>query len=883
MADIIRTRRDTAANWAGINPILGLGERGHERDTGLSKTGDGSKRWNDLDYESGGIGSARPVNVFPTRAAFLAARIPASLDVVAYLDGDQQIDMVRDPSGLAATTADGSKWNPVGPVASLRAFGMSAAAADNGPAWQAAVTWNGQAPGRRLVDYSGATYEIASGAYTQEDVDIEGDFLIYAKMNSEVLKCEAAVEEFVPLTADYVPGSIDLAVSMTTPLRAGRWVKILSNAINPNSRDAGPKTIGQKAVRSGRWIKVGNSSTTSIVKLVQPLQKVTAIDPAAAGTGDRIACWTTAMGARLAVPVDHRCRLRGFRVTYEPGHEGDGWGGHSLSINGYTDFEARNISQDFGYGPALSMATVNARTYDCDFRNLISNPAGGQLGYGIHDNGHGNKHYGLTGSNCRHVYTTSQMTSIGNVTVPAQVWRQGSTTDCQVIGANAQGGLYNGDEIVGVLDTHNGAEGIEFIGCTVTGAQRAMTSRGQNIRIKDFTTRQCGMSVLVFTGQSADDGYPLSAGKLVEDFGSIAIDGLDAEAFDQPLEAWTATMTVRNARIRSSEIQVFGGSGRMYLGGNIDVQIDTLDGAYPVWRGPDGKRAVFSPRSNLAFDRGLIGVPIIHVLPGCSVKIDARIPDGTGTPSKLMEPSREDTVLDDVGRLIVEGTIDIALPADGVLWPAEADVECRGDGLIRWSLEAGGSYATSAANVAAKPVRVLSDDGSIWWDRATKQLPGERVIFASGNLGVTHSAASENTNIYSPPVAAIQPYLVAGDVVTYELIGKKVGGGGTCVLTIRSGGSFNDSYTLPAETCFFRLTAVINITSTTAQECLFEWQVGTNAADPDATRTHIRSRELNLASASTLFQVGAAAVAGSDVITLVGIKVKSTAGGGKLS
>ena len=46
----IRLRRDTAVNWSGTNPILGLGEPGFETDTNLLKIGNNSSGWNDLNY-----------------------------------------------------------------------------------------------------------------------------------------------------------------------------------------------------------------------------------------------------------------------------------------------------------------------------------------------------------------------------------------------------------------------------------------------------------------------------------------------------------------------------------------------------------------------------------------------------------------------------------------------------------------------------------------------------------------------------------------------------------------------------------------------------------------------------------------------------------------
>lgn len=49
----IQLRRDTAANWTSVNPILAQGEEGLETDTRLKKMGDGVTAWNSLSYNSG--------------------------------------------------------------------------------------------------------------------------------------------------------------------------------------------------------------------------------------------------------------------------------------------------------------------------------------------------------------------------------------------------------------------------------------------------------------------------------------------------------------------------------------------------------------------------------------------------------------------------------------------------------------------------------------------------------------------------------------------------------------------------------------------------------------------------------------------------------------
>lgn len=45
-----RSQRGTPERWALVNPVLGEGEPGYERGTGLMKWGDGVTPWNDLDY-----------------------------------------------------------------------------------------------------------------------------------------------------------------------------------------------------------------------------------------------------------------------------------------------------------------------------------------------------------------------------------------------------------------------------------------------------------------------------------------------------------------------------------------------------------------------------------------------------------------------------------------------------------------------------------------------------------------------------------------------------------------------------------------------------------------------------------------------------------------
>jgi len=50
MASLLQLRRDTAANWISINPILAQGELGLDLTNNDFKIGDGIKHWNDLSF-----------------------------------------------------------------------------------------------------------------------------------------------------------------------------------------------------------------------------------------------------------------------------------------------------------------------------------------------------------------------------------------------------------------------------------------------------------------------------------------------------------------------------------------------------------------------------------------------------------------------------------------------------------------------------------------------------------------------------------------------------------------------------------------------------------------------------------------------------------------
>jgi hypothetical protein len=124
MADTIKQRRGTAAQWTSANPILALGEVGWETDTRKGKLGNGIAAWNSLDYiagaEGGGSGTITSVNGDDGPSVVLTA---ADVGAVATVNGDAGPNVVVTPNMIGAIeTVNGES----GPEVTLSAADVGA-------------------------------------------------------------------------------------------------------------------------------------------------------------------------------------------------------------------------------------------------------------------------------------------------------------------------------------------------------------------------------------------------------------------------------------------------------------------------------------------------------------------------------------------------------------------------------------------------------------------------------------------------------------------------------------------------------------------------------------------------------------------------------------
>jgi len=91
-------RRDTAATWAAVNPVLGPGEPALEIDTMLVKYGDGVSEWNSLPYAS--------IDLPAVVAAYADGEVPSAftLSIVDSPDGPAWLEAIgAQPASLALT------------------------------------------------------------------------------------------------------------------------------------------------------------------------------------------------------------------------------------------------------------------------------------------------------------------------------------------------------------------------------------------------------------------------------------------------------------------------------------------------------------------------------------------------------------------------------------------------------------------------------------------------------------------------------------------------------------------------------------------------------------------------------------------------------------
>jgi len=308
---------------------------------------------------------------------------------------------------------------------------------------------------------------------------------------------------------------IDVNALSTAPAK-GTIIKIVSNAIDLYHNDSGTDTT---QYRTGEWFITGPSSTTTQIKLKSPLRYTVGVSTTDVNPGDepKIDSYTTAMVARVIIPVERKIVWSGGEIAYEDGHDGDSWNANCFNVTGYigsliTDL---TISRCYAHGVSFN-GCVDSIITNSIFRDHTNNTSQSQFGYGIDDTGSLRTQISNCNfSACRHGQTTTgrkvAVVASGSVTSNqiSNFIQQGVTDGGLVSDCTGQG------DIESVFDTHQDAHNYTFTNCVVNGGEIGFSARGQNINFVGCVANNCARGFKFFTRDDTSHTNPdgFSAGK----------------------------------------------------------------------------------------------------------------------------------------------------------------------------------------------------------------------------------------------------------------------------------------------------------------------------------------------------------------------------------
>ncbi len=114
---VIKLRRDTAANWDSVNPVLASGEMGVETDTGLHKFGNGTANWGALSYAAATrvlqqVKNATGSSIAKGAVVYISGATGGDA-LISLADADSEATSSKTLGFLASAIADGAYGNVI--------------------------------------------------------------------------------------------------------------------------------------------------------------------------------------------------------------------------------------------------------------------------------------------------------------------------------------------------------------------------------------------------------------------------------------------------------------------------------------------------------------------------------------------------------------------------------------------------------------------------------------------------------------------------------------------------------------------------------------------------------------------------------------------------
>ena len=391
---------------------------------------------------------------------------------------------------------------------------------------------------------------------------------------------------------------INVAALPTAPAK-GTFIKIVSNAIDLYNNDSGSSTTYSGTnrdfqYRTGEWFATGSNSTTTQIVLKYPLRYTVGVDTTSvAGNEPRIDSYTTAMVARIIIPVERKITWSGGEIAYEEGHDADPWDANCFDINGFIGSRITDLTISRCYAHGVDFhGCVDSLITGSTFRNFTNNTSQRQWGYGINDTGSLRTQI----SNCNFSNVRHGQTTTGRASEPVasgatlQEWmirrflETGATDGGLVSDCTGQGDTNT------VFDTHQDAHNYTFSNCIVNGGEQAFSARGQNINFIGCVANNCDIGFIFFThkdyGHNDPDGY--SAGK-PEGFTTGSIRNCISKSLFKNRVTDCREVLIENCKFEVASNQILQiDSSLVKIGGNNSFKVSSLDNSTQLIQTNDG-------------------------------------------------------------------------------------------------------------------------------------------------------------------------------------------------------------------------------------------------------------------------------------------------------
>ncbi|WP_313349089.1 glycosyl hydrolase family 28-related protein [Paracoccus sp. (in: a-proteobacteria)] len=505
-----------------------------------------------------------PFTPFSSRGDAQATVIPAPLDTITITDPIYgALQYISDASGTALTTGDGRTWSPLGDAQPAH-WGATGGETDSAPLFQLMLDWLSPDPNRKLVDKFVGTRYFRTQLNTTGNVVWDAGVAKYIQAHDGrfISGNGNSAPDIVAISADYVVGSTNLSVALPVIPKRGDWLRLVSNAVNPNDRSR----VGQSnKYRVQEWVQAGEGSTGSNVVLIRPLRFAEGVNDA---EDTVIPAYTIAMNCRVALADTSKVfRFTGGYLEQEGPFAGPVPG---IFLTAYIGPVVYGTNFYKYYGSALSLSgTIDALVDRCTFGEISDNEViSGQQGYGVSDGGENTLVKECRFSKCRHGYTTLR-NSIAADTL--SIFASGNTVgglvkDCHSVGSTSRH-----------FDTHHGSVGITFEGCTAEGG-----STGFGGRSYGHVVRNCH-AVMTAQGFSTLVEAPNLAGSLDRYATEFTVENCAFQSLGQAFLARNSLVTLRDVTFETPLMRSFEVTNSLVtVEGNVSLSISSFRGSVPI-------------------------------------------------------------------------------------------------------------------------------------------------------------------------------------------------------------------------------------------------------------------------------------------------------------